>query len=413
MKFRSRIKVFEHQYLKIGEEGFEQTHFDRLVYYNELHENKYFTAGHRKIKFTNYVGVLQVGNLTIEILPKADNSSDYDKWTHALLTMLFICRKISVRSLTEAYVKIRSASILDIIFESFLEEVEYLISTGLVKGYRFKSSNKTTLKGRILFNQHLMKNIVHREQFFIRYESYDYNIVWNKILKKALVIMLGILHNATLRSRTEKLLWYFDDIDSRRINEKTFLNLRYNRKTEGYRKSIKLAELIILSYSPDIQFGRNNVLAVLFDMNSLFEEYVYRILKKEEQVYHKINLKIEAQLSKFFWNKRKIRPDIILEYGEVDTRKVIIDTKWKMLTDYTPSDDDLRQMYAYNLYFDCEKSVLLYPMTNLVNQEPVYYEPALAVAKEHACQLIFADLFDNSGNARKSIAVDLLRSVLG
>ena len=412
MNRRTRIKVFEHQYVKIGENGFEEDHFNRLVHYNEMHGNRYFLVAYRKIKFTNYVGVMQVGNLIIEILPKADNTTDYEKWTSALLTMLYRCKKVTLRSITEAYVKLRSASILDLIFESFLYEIESLISIGLIKGYRFNESNMNRLKGKIVFSKHLSRNIVHKESFYTRHEIYDYNIVWNCILKKALTIMMGNLNNASLKSRTAKLLWHFEDVDLVNIKRRTFDNIRYNRKTEGYRKAIKLSELIILSYTPDVQFGKNDVMGIMFDMNLLFEEYIYRILKKEESEFSQIHLEIKPQEKKPFWSHRKIKPDLLLHYEDDQARKLIIDTKWKLLKEYTPTDEDLRQIYTYNLHFDAERSILLYPMLNQINQEPVAYAQASSVNKEHFCQLVFADLFDDEGKEKKNSGKKILNFIL-
>jgi len=304
-------------------------------------------------------------------------------------------------------------SILDLIFESFLNEVSYLISIGLVKGYKKHSSNKTSLKGKIQFNQHLIKNLVHKEHFYTTHELYEYNIKWNRILKKALEILLTIAQDASIRNRTKKVLWNFEEINSGKITVKTFQNLRYNRKTEAYRKSIKLAELIILSYSPDIRSGKNNVLDILFDMNKLFEEYIYRVIKMEEDKYADISLLIKSQQSKLFWQGRKIRPDILLNYKKDNkTKKIIVDTKWKILTDYIPTDEDLRQMYAYNLHFGADKSILLYPKVNLVSQEPVHFEKSIYVDNIHKCQLIFADLFDENGRLIEGMGEKILSTIL-
>ncbi len=408
MKSRPSLCVFEHQILSVGERGFDQTHFDKIILYNEVFGNKFIIPGYKKIKFTNYVGVIQVGDLTIEVLPKADKADNHEKWRQALMLMLIQCKKVQVKSISEAQLKLRSSTLLDIILEGFLTEIEYLIAIGLVKGYRKIDSNKTSLKGRILFNQHLAKNLTHRELFFTRSEVYDYNIVWNQILKLALQIIVTTVRNNVLRIRANKLLWYFDDIDQPNFVPKVFSNLRYNRKTESYRKAIGLAELIILSFSPDVKSGLKNVLAVLFDMNSLFEEYVYMLFKKEEKSFSHVNLSIEPQSSKSFWSNRKIRPDMVLRYDHPERMRIIIDTKWKILEDYHPSDDDLKQMYAYNLHFNASRSVLLYPKINQIYQPPVEFHPSESVVKDHSCQLAFIDLFNNEGMANKGVAKRML-----
>ena len=62
-------------------------HFNVLEKYGYRTNEKYFSVGNKRIKFNNYVGVIQVKNLTVEILPKADNKVEQqtskDKWHNA------------------------------------------------------------------------------------------------------------------------------------------------------------------------------------------------------------------------------------------------------------------------------------------------------------------------------------------
>jgi len=116
MQSKKFIQVFEHQRLKCDDSGdFRKYHFDAMVRFNDLHQNKYFTIGHNGIVFKNYVGVIQVGGLTIEILPKADKKADADKslWQSVLLNMLKVCKRIRVESVSETQLKKRHYSILD------------------------------------------------------------------------------------------------------------------------------------------------------------------------------------------------------------------------------------------------------------------------------------------------------------
>ena len=157
------IQVFEHSPLRVEEQGlFRRKHFERLVRYNELHGNKYFRVGHRSIYFESYVGVIQVGDLVIEVLPKADRDgvADKNKWHEALIRMLHACRELRLESLSEASLKLRSMPLLDLYFQSYLEEVAYLVHCGLIKQYRKQQGQVGSLKGRLLFQQQIARNLV-------------------------------------------------------------------------------------------------------------------------------------------------------------------------------------------------------------------------------------------------------------
>jgi 5-methylcytosine-specific restriction enzyme subunit McrC len=119
--------------------------------------------------------------------------------------------------------------------------------------------------------------------------------------------------------------------------------------------------MLLLNYRPDITGGAENVIAILFDMNKLWEEFVYRRLKREELNFV---FQIKRQQSENFWklesskHNKTIRPDIVIKVNE---ETIVLDTKWKIIEDLLPDDDDLKQMYIYNLFWNCNGSILLYP----------------------------------------------------
>jgi 5-methylcytosine-specific restriction enzyme subunit McrC len=76
---------------------------------------------HNGIKLSHYVGALQTGDLTIEILPKADaqKSPDSTLWQSVLLDLLRECKLIKMESLTHAGLRLRPNAILDLYVEIF------------------------------------------------------------------------------------------------------------------------------------------------------------------------------------------------------------------------------------------------------------------------------------------------------
>jgi 5-methylcytosine-specific restriction enzyme subunit McrC len=411
------IQVFEHTTLPV-KGSFKHTHFKRLVHYNERNGNRFFSVGLDRIYFRNYVGVIQVGSLTIEILPKADKVPDSpaqkQKWQGALLEMLRQSGFIRVASMSDARLRLRSSSLLDIYFESFLTEVDELVHHGLVRKYRQACGNLPTLKGRILFQQHLAKNMVHRERFFTAHVFYDRNNPFNQILRVALDVLVRVSPNPHLVAIARSLAILFEDVDVVKVTERTFSRLPYTRNTERYRKAMQLASMIILNYSPDVRGGRQNILAILFDMNSLFERFVYVQLKRAEakQVLRRISFK--AQVSRRFWSadgmQKAIRPDIIAQIGTgPDHERVVMDTKWKIPGDGKPGDSDLQQMHAYNVQFGAHRSFLLYPRVGTKNdvRGRFYQGEALQPSFDHDCSMVFIELFDGD-RLRRDLGKDLV-----
>lgn len=362
MNNKKFIQVFEYQKLRYDDSGiFRKHHFDAMVKFNELQQNKYFTIIHKGIRFGNYVGVIQIGGLTIEILPKADNNENADKnlWQNILLNMLKVCKHIQVESISETQLKKRYHSILDVYFELYLNEVERLVKKGMIKKYRKNQSNQNALKGKLLFAQNIQQNLVHKERFYCEHQVYDKNHLLHQILYKGLLVLKTFV-NDSLKDKLNRLLFEFQDIENINIQKKHFDKIIIDRKNHDYQKAIDIAKIIILNYSPSLNYGNENLLTLLFDMNALWEEYIFRILQK-----HKTDeMEVSFQNSDKFWENKRIRPDIVLKTKD---DIFVIDTKWKIIEANNPSDDDLKQMFVYNLHWRAEKTLLLYPKTNQID----------------------------------------------
>jgi 5-methylcytosine-specific restriction enzyme subunit McrC len=358
------IRVFEYEKLHLGGQ-FTEVHLDSLAKYNEEHGGAYFKLGYKSVQFQQYVGVIQVGDLTIEILPKvgktASTKEEKAKWQKILLDMLQQCNWMTVHANEKAPLQFKHNSILEAYLELFIRECEYLLQLGLIKKYRQTEGNKNSLKGKLIFGKNIQHNIVHQERFYTRHQVYDKNNVYNQILLKALSTIPSITNNPLLNDRLYGLLFSFPELDNIDVTPSTFSNLVFDRKTSAYEEAISIAAMILLNYRPDIQNGQNNVLAILFDMNDLWEEYVYRQLLR----FCQPSVQIIPQEYKKVWERESnssaskgIKPDIVLE---TTNKTLIIDTKWKLPEDDIPSDADLKQMFMYNEYWDNANAILFYP----------------------------------------------------
>ena len=357
--------MFEYDRLKLGQvvgnvtfephdlEALQRIHADQDVYFDLIHHG---------VRFKNYVGVLHLSRLTIEILPKADNHPDAseegkDGWRNLLIDMLRISGLSKVGSVSKAHQRLRNNTLLELYLKHFLDECDEVLRRGMVKTYRRQRGNVGALKGQLVFATHLRQNIVRRDRFFTEHQVYDFGHLANHVLHAALEVVDRIAVNAELRSTARRLLLRFPDMPKAPpIQASTFDKLGGGRKLEHYRDALGLAKLILLNFSPDLRRGEDDVLAILFDMNVLWERFIYRILQRGlgESGY-----KVSYQNAKRFWNTRLVKPDLVLT-TPMDER-VVIDTKWKLIRDGRPSDADLKQMFVYNLYWKTDRSILLYP----------------------------------------------------
>nr|MDA3821723.1 hypothetical protein [Bacteroidales bacterium] len=137
---KKSITVYEHQSLTLSHPSLTEKHLKALQMYYGRIGVPYFSLIHRGVRFNSFVGVLQVGSLTIEVLPKLDHQNDdsipVGLWRSYLIEMRHYIGTLKVHNSESSFLKIQNNNLLHLYFELFVHQVEYLIHRGLIKKYR-------------------------------------------------------------------------------------------------------------------------------------------------------------------------------------------------------------------------------------------------------------------------------------
>jgi 5-methylcytosine-specific restriction enzyme subunit McrC len=412
-KSNKHITVFEHESLRLdrGENRLSPNLLEALQSFYGEKGVPYYSLIHHGVKFNEYVGVIQIGRTTIEVLPKTDQYNDENKWRNILISMLHTVGVFNIYAPSHSDLQLQANSILDLYFELFVNELEYLIRRGLVKKYRNTESNCISLKGSIHFAKHINHNLVHQERFYVKHSTYDKYHDIHAILYKALKLLKTINTNIRIDSRIGSLLLDFPELYDIKITEALFDNIFLDRKTEPYKNALEIARLILLNYHPDIRNGDDNVLALMFDMNNLWEQFVYVSLRKSKSK----DTSIVAQNTKKFWKPETgsnsiIKPDIVLNKDKENC--IVLDTKWKNLNGHNPSPEDIRQMFVYMKYYKARKVALVYPGIEDMYRSGNYYSHDFTdteILSKNECGIISIGVDNNICKWQESICENIHR----
>lgn len=366
----ARFQVYEHQRLAVGEsydspnggkETFTEDHFEALAKYYERTETPAFRLGHRCIHLRNQVGFLRVGPVSLEVYPKLGAFRPDADWRRLLLHMLRVVTGVRLAPQDQAPLRARAGDLFDLLVNRFLEVTSNLLHEGLARSYREVEENGTAFRGRLMVGAHLRANHVRQERLYVSYEVHDVDNLPNRILWQALERVRRTTTSMEMLHRVEGIVVDFPDVSGTPIRASDWDQLRLDRRTVRYREALDLARMILRDERPDLRWGDREVIALLFDMNALFEAYLEQALRGVPGVH------VKAQVRKRFWEPssggaRTLRPDLLVFDGEAD-RPIIVDAKWKVPTKGRPGDDDLRQIFAYLHAFDACLGVLVYPRT--------------------------------------------------
>ncbi|MBP8661614.1 MAG: hypothetical protein KBI09_11975 [Mesotoga sp.] len=120
-----------------------------------------------------------------------------------------------------------------------------------------------------------------------------------------------------------------------------------------------------------INIMEKNRVRLLFSSINIMEKNRVRLL------FSSINIRTQDMTYSLFDTPRRafaLRPDIVLEFGK---RKVVMDTKWKLLSDTERnggiSQSDMYQMYAYGKKYEADRIVLVYPYSDRISRTDIEY----------------------------------------
>lgn len=379
------ITVFEHQLLRIGDapQGvpFDEGYWQTLVRLHPVLPRSCYTLTHRGIRFSHYVGVLKTPRFTVEILPKADAHPTPAVWRQLLVEMVATCSSRAVHHTADAIPSFRAGALLEVYLLDFITHVERLCRQGLIKQYRPVAENSLTAKGRLRFSEHVRRNAVHQERFFVEHAAHSIDHPLHQLLKRALQLVAQASSNASIRQRARRLLHHLAAVSDVSVAQLQAMKVTYHRHTARYRLSVTAAQqLLSASFSHMYHGVTHQGFALLLDMNLLFEEFVCRRLERLSASH---GFTVRRQTTQSLWGSVKVRPDILVEFSD-GRKNVVVDTKWKVLTEPRPLAEDLHQIYVYNQLFEARRGILLYPQVHdLSGQQHRFTGPGCSFAEVH------------------------------
>ena len=195
------------------------------------------------------------------------------------------------------------------------------------------------------FSKQISNNATGRAAFFhIKHDLYTPNRLENRLLATALRMILRASKEVENIQLAHELNIYFSEISTEPDPIKVWHKWEKSRALLHYEPIKPWCSLILFGQNPEFMKGGHRGIALLFDMNKLFEGYVAQCLKAnhkvKEQARHK-NLLVDATNKAYF----QLKPDLIID------DVIVADCKWKLI-------DEKQQAVQYGSAFNISPSDL-------------------------------------------------------
>lgn len=346
------------------------------------------------VSFRNYVGLIQMKNgFQIQVLPKIEFNAEDDTGNGAtkklFFKMLRSMKDFPGKVFNDAALKVDQMNLYEIFINMYIQEVRQLVKHGIKSAYMEMEDNLNYYKGKLLVGKHLRVNLPHKEKFYIGYEEFHQNRPENRLVKATLEKLQKLTTSAENSKEIRQLLVSFEMVESSTAYEKDFAKAVINRNTKDYENLLKWSRVFLMNESFTTFSGSTTSRALLFPMESVYESYVAREMKK---VFIPEGWDVSSQDKGqylFVEPKRQfaLRPDIVLRKG---SRTIVLDTKWKKLINnegknYGISQADMYQMYAYSKKYETSEVWLLYP----INEEMRDHKPIEFYSGDNTYVMLF------------------------
>lgn len=316
------------------------------------------------IKTKSWVGVIKYKKLHLEILPKLIcDKNDNIQILNNLLFMLSYTKKLDIKTSDTAKLSNSKNPFLEILIREYAKLLFECLKLLTPKKYVREEDNINYLKGKIKFTEHIRYNSSNQAKFYCEYDEFSENNILNQLFLFVSTCLYNISNDSYNKKTLKFIINYYSDIKLVRFDGFKVEKIKLSRNQELFKKPFNLAKMFIEKTSVDLSKNKFEDITLIWDMNKLFEEFIFEIMKKSQNEW---GWKFVAQKGKRLLcgdtnKKRNTFVDIYCKRNS-DSYSIILDTKYKKLQS---SDDfsnaDVFQVSSYCLLHGAKHAILLYP----------------------------------------------------
>jgi 5-methylcytosine-specific restriction enzyme subunit McrC len=250
--------------------------------------------------------------------------------------------------------------LLDALAAGFSWHARQALAPGLLHGYVYVEEREVALRGRVRFSDQVARVPGLPIPLEVAYDDFTPNIPENRILLTAAELLLGLPRvPPTARARLLHARAILDGVEPYPIRS-SIVRPPQTRLNDRYAAALTLAMLVIRARATALDAGDVSSSTFLFDMNEVFESFLYAALS--EAFLRRHGGRLERHLVRYLDTDDdglRLEPDITWHSGR--RCRAVIDAKYKSLVDKRSMPNaDAYQMLAYCIGLGLSRGFLVY-----------------------------------------------------
>jgi 5-methylcytosine-specific restriction enzyme subunit McrC len=371
-----------------------------------------------RLKATQFVGIVQIEDTLIEVLPKLNkNNDDRELALKNFLFMLNYSHKFHNLKTSDITNEKTKGSFLEVFIYLYAKNLFELLKINPNRYYVVVEEDSGFLKGSWRLSEQLSQAPHLKHRFFVSYDEFTDNNLLNQVFKYVAKMLIYKTKNQVNKKFLQNILLLLTEIDDiPRPSSPELEQIKFNRLNKEFEPVFNLAKMFLEKMISAGNNQKDKSYSFMFNMNDLFEEFIAEFIKQEnilkekeiEEDFKDSKIIVQAR-SQYLSNDPKVfqlKPDILISKGKEN--QLIIDTKYKLLEETEDkkqgvSEADAYQMYAYAKKYKCNRIILLYPQHLSESKTYNNYEFGDGIRLEIKTVNLQRDLENEKENLKKEL----------
>ncbi len=338
----------------------------------------------------NYCGFIHTPDIQIDIWPKVFGqleASHVNKsiYIQHILYWLSYCTKWKLPFLKNNLNSIEISDFPEIIISLMASEILKTISEQPIALYEHIQKSQQNPKGRINFKRYLSKGFVTGNHHILEcdYAPFQFDNSLNRIIKYVTRILeKRARHEDTLHKLAE-ILFILDEVNDIPCSVYDLNKIRLNSHYNDYEPIIETCRIVLNQLFYTTGAYEQPHWCLLFPMELIFEDFIAGFIQTHFPEWKVEYQKSDKHLVDVPYKVFQLQHDILLTLKKDNSKRVIIDTKYKVRTEQDllgksrgVAQQDMYQMLSYSYRRGCNEVLLLYPNNNQQPYRNVFKVPS-------------------------------------
>jgi len=318
-------------------------------------------TGRNRVRTAQYVGMVPSAGARLEILPKIDDLGVGDS-RRVLTRMIGIAWGVPVQDGDVTGHDYQKYDLLELLIGLFARRLLCQVRAGLARAYRGYEDDLSRLRGKMNVTRQFTRLAASPQKLACRYDEFTADTGLNRLLLCAVMFLRRESARADTQRLLNELASHFADVEVVPASAALAEQFLPDRVNQRWAILAKLARLLLSSVYQTAHSGNREGIALLFDMNVLFESYVAALAGK---ACLPLGYKACIQGPQGYLTGEEAfqtKPDLHFKRGD---DVIVLDTKWKKVDPAQPhfgvDQKDAYQMHAYAHVYASRSTILLYP----------------------------------------------------